>query len=639
MMNRCLMLTMGVTLVLGQAGAAIAQTDGLDIERFKPSLDSQGMILTEAGQGEKAGDLNLGFFLHYSYRPLVITNAAGEHLRSLVDDRLAASFYLSMGMFDWLTVGVEVPAVFWQEGEYPDSTGVDQGLAGAGLGDIRVSAKLTALRQADHGLSLALQVPVTLPSGDEGAFLGSESLTAMPFLALSRGLIDDMLLLALNVGVRIQKDVALHDLAASNELFYRAGVRLNIGEYLSIMGEGFGGARLETMGENKPNETSLEWLLAVQCHTPWDLHLTLGGAMGTLPGWGTPNFRAFFGFSWSPRTRDRDEDGVVDKEDRCPDEAGPGENDGCPWQDSDSDGLTDDRDRCPGKSGPVENKGCPWGDADEDGLKDNMDKCPAKAGPADNDGCPWGDADGDGLTDDKDKCPAEVGPADNDGCPVSDVDSDGVKDEDDACPELAGPVQNKGCPWGDADEDGIKDNVDKCPEKAEDPDGFEDDDGCPDPDNDRDGVPDDKDKCPNEPETINGYKDEDGCPDRGKVLVIVRKEKIEILQKVYFASGRAIIKRRSYSLLNQVAQTLQAHDEIANIRIEGHTDSQGPERANLRLSQRRAEAVRRFLIKRGVAPERLDAKGYGESKPIANNRSRKGREQNRRVEFVIVEQE
>ncbi|MBN2497197.1 MAG: OmpA family protein, partial [Deltaproteobacteria bacterium] len=229
-------------------------------------------------------------------------------------------------------------------------------------------------------------------------------------------------------------------------------------------------------------------------------------------------------------------------------------------------------------------------------------------------------------------------PAENKGCPWGDADEDGVTDNIDKCPQEKGAADNAGCPWGDSDEDGLLDNVDKCPQDAEDKDGFEDDDGCPDPDNDKDGIPDKDDKCPLEAEVINGFRDDDGCPDKGRVVVIVRKEKIEILQKIYFATGKAVIRSRSFSLLNQVALTMKAHMEIKKIRIEGHTDSQGSDKYNLNLSQKRAEAVRKYLVDKGVAAERLDAVGYGESRPIAPNRTARGREKNRRVEFVIVEQ-
>ncbi len=571
--------TMGIVLsIIGLAGLDAA-AQGLDTERFKPALDSQGMVLTEGGQGELAGDLNLGLYLHYSHDPLVVTSRDGELERSLVEHRVGMSFLVSLGMTDWLSVGVEVPATVYQQGQRLDDTGVDLGLADAALGDVRVSPKLTILREDRFGVALALAVPVTLPSGDETAYLGSDSVTAAPTLALS-GTLFDRLTLALNLGTWLTAGSTYRDVAADHEFFYRAGALFRFDDAWAVSGEGQGSARLESMGENKPNETSLEWLVAVHYRTPWDVRLVLGGAMGSLPGWGTPDGRAFLGLFWEPRTRDADDDGIEDDEDRCPQEAGPADNDGCPWKDSDGDGLTDDKDKCKDQAGPVENQGCPWGDKDQDGVTDNLDRCPDEAGPADNQGCPHKDSDGDGLLD----------------------------------------------------------HVDRCPDAPEDKDGFEDEDGCPDLDNDRDGIQDAQDKCPDEPETINGFKDEDGCPDKGKVLVIVRAEKIEILDKIYFNTARATIQPRSFKLLDQIAQTLRGHVEIKKLRIEGHTDAQGPDEANMRLSQKRAEAVRDYLVKKGqVDDARLEAVGFGETRAIAPNNTARGREQNRRVEFVIVQ--
>jgi len=120
--------------------------------------------------------------------------------------------------------------------------------------------------------------------------------------------------------------------------------------------------------------------------------------------------------------------------------------------------------------------------------------------------------------------------------------------------------------------------------------------------------------------------------------VIIKNKKIVITKRVYFATGRSKIKRRSYSLLNEVALTLKANMQIKGVRIEGHTDSRGKRKRNLKLSQARAEAVRNFLIRAGVAPGRLFAQGYGPDKPVADNRTRRGRRQNRRVEFTILDQ-
>ena len=282
------------------------------------------------------------------------------------------------------------------------------------------------------------------------------------------------------------------------------------------------------------------------------------------------------------------------------------------------------------------------------------------------------DTDGDGIPDTKDKCPNDPedkdGFEDEDGCPDLDNDVDGVRDKVDKCPgtdkdkknafkdtkeDKDGFEDDDGCPDPDNDKDGIADVIDKCPNKPEDKDNFEDDDGCPDPDNDKDKICDNNatiqgrlsdykkickgsDKCPNKPETYNGYQDDDGCPDK-KLLVKVTKTKIELTQKVYFAYNRARIKKRSYQLLRDVATVMKDRPTMT-VRIEGHTDSRGGARYNRRLSQRRARSVRKFLMREGISASRMISRGYGEDKPIANNRYRAGREKNRRVEFFITHQ-
>jgi outer membrane protein OmpA-like peptidoglycan-associated protein len=116
----------------------------------------------------------------------------------------------------------------------------------------------------------------------------------------------------------------------------------------------------------------------------------------------------------------------------------------------------------------------------------------------------------------------------------------------------------------------------------------------------------------------------------------VTKEKIEILEKVFFATGSARIQRKSFNLLDQVSSILKAHKELAKVRVEGHTDSQGNDASNLKLSQRRADSVVKYLVKAGVDEARLIGEGFGETAPVADNSTREGRDANRRVEFVIV---
>lgn len=191
----------------------------------------------------------------------------------------------------------------------------------------------------------------------------------------------------------------------------------------------------------------------------------------------------------------------------------------------------------------------------------------------------------------------------------------------------------------DSDGDTIVDVSDACPGDAEDMDGLKDEDGCPEKDVDEDGIPDEQDKCQFTLETINGYQDEDGCPDLGAPKVIIEKNKIVILDKVFFTTSKDVILDKSFSLLDQVAATLKAKTNIKLLRVEGHTDDQGPDTTNMELSERRAKAVVAYLVRAGIDAARLTSAGLGESKPLESNATPDGRANNRRVEFLIVEQD
>lgn len=280
-------------------------------------------------------------------------------------------------------------------------------------------------------------------------------------------------------------------------------------------------------------------------------------------------------------------------------------------------------------------------DKDGDGVLDKDDQCPSLPGPVENKGCPVEapkDRDGDGIVDAVDRCidqPEDIDQfQDEDGCPELDNDNDGILDTADKCPNEAGPMQNLGCPIVDKDGDGINDDVDKCPNEPEDKDGFQDEDGCPDLDNDGDGVPDDRDDCPNDP----GPADNKGCP-RKYSLVAVTKDRIEIKKQIKFATGsHKIIGKESEQILDEVALALKDNAQIKKVRVEGHTDSVGNDASNLKLSQRRADSVMAALLKRGIDPGRMEALGFGETKPIASNSTAAGKAENRRTEFNIVEQ-
>jgi outer membrane protein OmpA-like peptidoglycan-associated protein len=255
-----------------------------------------------------------------------------------------------------------------------------------------------------------------------------------------------------------------------------------------------------------------------------------------------------------------------------------------------------------------------------------------------------GDADGDGVPDSADRCPNEPEDKDlyddSDGCPDPDNDNDGVPDAKDKCPldaeDRDGYADDDGCPDKDNDGDGIPDAKDKCPMQAEDADGFSDTDGCPDDDNDRDGIPDAKDKCPNQPETINGNQDDDGCPDKGDSLVVLSPDRLETLDQIQFAPNQKIAKA-SNGLLAQIGATLRARTEIARLRITVHVQPTSDSDRDQEISDKRAAAIRDWLVQWGIAPARLEARGFGGTKPLVPADGKGATALNTRVELIILE--
>ena len=384
---------------------------------------------------------------------------------------------------------------------------------------------------------------------------------------------------------------------------------------------------------------------------------------------------------------DRDGDGISNEKDQCPDVPGPLANKGCPYSDRDKDGVADDKDECPDIAGLPALNGCP--DRDGDGVPDKDDACPDVAGSKEMHGCP--DTDGDGIADKDDACPTEKGPKALNGCPdrdgdgiadkddacpdvkgtkelkgCPDRDGDGIADSEDACPDVKGTKEGKGCP--DTDGDGVYDNVDKCPTVA----GPASNQGCPvdapkpvvvvpkaEPtiiDTDGDGIPDVKDKCP----TVKGIAENDGCPDvdtdgdgvvdrldgcpktpgpvdnKGCPRLEVKEQEVlnTAFKNLEFGTGSATIVLSSYTSLGDLA-ALMVKKPAYRLLVEGHTDNVGNPAANLRLSERRAEAVRTYLVSKGIAASRITTLGSGDKKPLDSNKTPEGRAKNRRVELTL----
>jgi outer membrane protein OmpA-like peptidoglycan-associated protein len=220
---------------------------------------------------------------------------------------------------------------------------------------------------------------------------------------------------------------------------------------------------------------------------------------------------------------------------------------------------------------------------------------------------------------------------------LRDQDNDGVADSDDRCPaEPRGPnpdPQREGCPDADDDKDGVANGVDKCRDQAvglyPDPVSM----GCPLADRDKDSVPDLYDSCPDKPGSPDSEARRNGCPG----LIQIEHGMIKLAKPVQFGEQNDVIARASLNVLKSLATALRSTPAIKKILIEGHTDAQGDPSQNLEMSKRRAESVRRWLSENGVEGERLQAAGYGDTKPIATNRTAKGRAENRRIEIVILD--
>jgi OOP family OmpA-OmpF porin len=259
-------------------------------------------------------------------------------------------------------------------------------------------------------------------------------------------------------------------------------------------------------------------------------------------------------------------------------------------KDTDGDGVYDKKDACPEVAGLVEFNGCP--DADGDGIKDSDDACLNVAGLAAMNGCP--DADGDGIADKDDMCPNSKGTKANNGCP--DTDGDGLVDKDDKCASVAGPAANAGCPWPDTDGDSVLDKDDKCP-------------------------------------SVAGIASEGGCPE-----VISNEAQMGMnafAEAILFNTGRASFKAGVTEVLDGMLAIINEYP-TAEFAIKGFTDTIGSASNNLKLSDKRANAVRDYLVENGIAASKLTAEGFGEENPIDTNMNRAGRANNRRVEVKVT---
>ncbi|HSN84678.1 MAG TPA: OmpA family protein [Polyangiales bacterium] len=642
-----------VAVVLGVLGAprlSLAQGDatlttgGMDLHLFQPAVDTRGYFAVNGTEVMPHKEFSFGLvmdagfgILRYNGFETDPDGAADDANRQsrIAKQGFTARFMFNIGLIDRLVLGIVLPITFFRGDavQVPDRggtcTGVDAtgclynfeagGLRSQGVGDLQIHAKARLLNLGEFPAGIAVILRAQFPTAKTTQFAGEPGVSLWPSAVFEFQPIEKIRL-AVEGGYRWNsrqgatfiwdgrsEPSGLGDPLANavDPVDQGAGSRFTYDDLITFgFGSAFRIARpldliLELYGTQIAKEIGTKGTLSMEALGGFKYFVTNSSFLYFAAGAGIPktgfqaaNVRAIVGFMYEPAVADRDGDGIPDDDDGCPDAAedkdGFEDRDGCPDLDNDGDGILDVDDACPL-------------------VKEDYD------GDRDEDGCPEGregDRDGDGIPDHVDDCPDEP------------EDFDGFQDED-------------GCPDPDNDADGIPDEKDLCPNDPEDFDGFEDEDGCPDPDNDGDRILDVDDLCPNEPETYNGYKDEDGCPDKG--LVILEDTQITILEKIYFETDSAIIKSRSFPLLDAVAATLNASPQITLVEIQGHADERGSDAYNIKLTRARAASVMNALIERGVLKERLRSAGYGERCPVDPRRNAAAWEKNRRVEFKIIE--
>jgi OmpA-OmpF porin, OOP family len=621
---------------LGFGGSARAQglsRAPIDLQIFRPAMDSKGFITLNSSAVLGQFDTSFGLVTTYARKPLSLSGppVGGQKTGFSVDNIVTPSLQGAIGFTKLqhlgLELGVIIPLTVLSGSATPGSPAIDVNQPNTaqnytftkqGLGDIELHPKIRFLNATRGGLGLAVIPSVILPTGDKNAFLGEGKTIFQPTVVVDTeaGYLGRFRA-GINAGMRIRggtstftDDMASYPrtslmmpsntnagIQVGNEVIGGLGLSYGIvPQKFDVVGEiyglyGLNSKKIDAGIVGAKLGPTAEAIAGIKLYLARNSFFEIGGGWRVVQGYGGGAPRAFIGFIFEPSIGDRDGDGYKDDVDQCPDDP------------EDFDDFEDE-------------DGCPDPDNDKDGILDVDDKCPndpeTKNGYQDADGCPDNanlDRDGDGIPDDVDKCPDDP------------EDKDNFEDAD-------------GCPDPDNDKDGILDVNDLCPNDPEDKDGFEDADGCPDPDNDKDRILDVNDKCPNEPETYNGFEDEDGCPDKGRV--IIRKGKLEILDKIYFETDKDEIKAISFPLLDAIAATIKGNPQLQLLEIQGHADERGDDAHNLDLTERRAQSVRRALEERNVEPGRLKAHGYGETKPICTQHNEDCWSQNRRVEFIIL---
>ena len=577
--------------ILATAPSVLAQSTGFSVNHFDPSERGSEWFALESL--DLRGNLRpaIGIIGDLGYRPLVETDSSGHVLHSIVLNQDVVHVGASLVLWDRLRAGLDVPVQVFANGHAAVIDGVTYAppASNTSMGDIRVGVDVRLFGTYGEAITGAIGVQLYIPTGDPASYSGDGSVRVAP-RALVAGDIGPFVY-AVKLGTMIRELNQTFDGAqVGTDIFFGASAGLRVADKKLVIGPEVFGSSVVTNGAFfTTRSTPVEGMLGAHYTVADDWRIAAGVSTGLTGGYGTPVVRTVLGLEWAPAIPppDRDHDGILDRDDACPDVPGV---------------KSDD---------PLSN-GCPPPppDRDHDGVVDTDDACPDVPGV---------------KTDD---------PKTN-GCPP-DRDHDGILDKDDACPDVPGvktdDPKTNGCPLPeDRDHDGVLDKDDACPDvpglKTSDPKTN----GCPDPDRDKDGIPNDQDACPDEPGKPNADPKKNGCPE-----AFVQAGQIKILDQVKFKTGSAqITGKESDDVLNAVLDVMKAHPEIKGLHIEGHTDNRGGAAMNKKLSTARAASVVKWLVAHGIDAATLSSEGFGQDRPIESNDTEAGRRENRRVEFHI----
>ncbi|MBX3252140.1 MAG: OmpA family protein [Myxococcales bacterium] len=389
---------------------AHAQSDQFDTQLFHPTVGPGSTFTIDRPEVPRHGTLTVGLGMNGAY---------GIFRRSFDDQhvvpwRLDADLLASVGLFEWIELGLAMPVVLSRGATDPFAVNLDRDVT-LRPGDLRLQAKVPILR---GDFSLAARLLVSLPTGDGDRFVGTDYWTSMPSVVLAWRA--GIFTLAADLGWRFRRRVVVGAFEWDDELHAALGGVLAVHERVSLVAEvqarlGLGGRTFTA------DQAPVEADAGVRIRLTPRMTLDLGAGTGLSQGWGAPRVRGFAILRFAS------------EREPCP--YGPEDFDGfedgdfCADPDNDGDGIPDVVDQCPNDpedfDGFRDEDGCPDLDDDADGIPDADDQCPRESedldGFQDEDGCPDLDNDGDGIPDGLDRCPMEPedldGYQDEDGCP------------------------------------------------------------------------------------------------------------------------------------------------------------------------------------------------------------------------------